>query len=60
MRVCYAAVLAVLTALLLAGLGCGAQPPAGVVENGSNVSRNGCTMNVRQICQNISNQPELE
>jgi hypothetical protein len=34
--------------------------PAGVVENGSNVSRNGCTMNVRQICQNIFNQPELE
>jgi hypothetical protein len=39
MRVRYAAVL---TALLFAGLGCVAQPPAGVVANGSNVSSNGC------------------
>jgi hypothetical protein len=51
MRVCYAAVLAVLATLLLAGLECGAQPPAAVVEPGNKVSRHGCTVNPKQICQ---------
>ena len=38
-------------ALLLVGFGCGAQPPAAVVEPGSKVSRNGCTVDPKQICQ---------
>jgi hypothetical protein len=56
MRVRYADVL---TALLFADLGCGAQPPAGVVANGSNVSSNGCTVDLRQICRSIFDQPEI-
>ena len=42
---------AFLAALLFAGFGCGAQPPAGVTEPGSKVSRNGCTVDPKQICQ---------
>jgi len=48
MRVNYVAVLA---ALLLADLKCGAQPPAAVVEPGNKVSRNGCTVDPKQICR---------
>jgi len=48
MRARYAAVL---TALLFVGFGCGAQPPAAVVEPGNKVSRNGCTVDPKQICQ---------
>ena len=40
-----------LAALLFAGLGCGAQPPAAVIEPGSKVSRNGCTVDPKQVCQ---------
>ena len=47
MRVRYA----VLAALLFACFGCGAQPRAGVAETGSKVSRNGCTVDPKQICQ---------
>src|SRR5215472_9315162 len=49
----------VLAALLFAAFRCGAQPPAGVVETGSNVSRNGCTVDLKQICASIFNQPEI-
>jgi hypothetical protein len=56
MRVRYAAVLA---ALLFFGFRCGAQPPAGVVETGSNVSRNGCTVDLKQICRSLFDQPEF-
>ena len=48
MRVRHAVVLA---ALLFAGFGCGAQPPAGVTEPESKVSRNGCTVDPKQVCQ---------
>src|SRR5215813_11664279 len=48
MRVRHAVVLA---ALLFVGFGCGAQTPAGVVETGSKVSRNGCTVDPKQVCQ---------
>ena len=47
MRVRYA----FLAALLCAGFGCGAQPPAAVTEPGSKVSRNGCTVEPKQVCQ---------
>ena len=47
MRVRYA----FLAALLFAGFGCGAQPPSPVTEPGSKVSRNGCTVDPKQICQ---------
>ena len=47
MRVRYA----VLAVLLFAGFGCGAQPRAGVAETESKVSRNGCTVDPKQICQ---------
>ena len=46
MRVRYA----FLAALLFAGFRCGAQPPAAVAEPGSRVSRNGCTVDPKQIC----------
>ena len=42
---------AFLAALLFAGFGCGAQPPAAVVEPESKVSRNGCTADPKQICE---------
>jgi len=48
MRVRHAVVLA---ALLFAGFGCGAQPPAGVTEPESKVSHNGCTVDPKQVCQ---------
>ena len=47
MRVRYA----FLAALLFVGFGCSAQPPAAVVEPGSKVSRNGCTVEPKQVCQ---------
>ena len=47
MRVRYA----VLAALLFVIFECGAQPPAGVTEPESKVSRNGCTVDPKQICQ---------
>jgi hypothetical protein len=48
MRVRHAAVLA---ALLFSGFGCGAQPPAEVTEPESKVSRNGCAVDPKQVCQ---------
>ena len=47
MRVRYA----FLAALLFAGFGCSALQPAAVTEPGSKVSRNGCTVDPKQICQ---------
>jgi hypothetical protein len=55
MRVRYA----FLAALLFAGFGCGAQPPANVAEPGSMISRSGCTMDLKQICRSLFNQPEF-
>jgi hypothetical protein len=46
-------------AALVAALGCGAQPPAGVVETETKVSRNVCTMNLKQICRSLFNQSEF-
>jgi hypothetical protein len=46
-------------AAFVSALGCGAQPPAGVVEAGSSISRNGCTMNLKQICRSLFNQSEF-
>ena len=45
-------------AALVAALGCGAQPP-GVVETGSKVTRNGCTVDLKQICHTLFDQPEF-
>jgi hypothetical protein len=42
---------------LVSSIGCGAQPPAGVVETGNGVSRNGCTVDIKQICKNFFDQP---
>ena len=36
--------------------GCAGQPP-GVVATGSNLSRNGCTVDLKQICKNFFDQP---
>ena len=47
MRVRYA----LLAALLFAAFGCSEQPPAAVSEPGSKVSRNGCTVDPKQVCQ---------
>ena len=44
-------------AAFVSALGCGAQPPAGVVETGSSVSRSGCTVDLKQICKNFFDQP---
>jgi hypothetical protein len=44
-------------AAFVSALGCGAQPPAGVVETGSSVSRNGRTVDLKQICKNFFDQP---
>lgn len=38
-------------ATVFAPVGCAAQPPTGVVEPGSKVSRNGCTVDPKQVCQ---------
>jgi len=35
------------------------QPPPGVVETGSNVSRNGCTVDLKRICRGLFDQPEF-
>jgi hypothetical protein len=48
---------AVALAALVSSIGCGAQPPPGVVETGSSVSRNGCTVDLKQICKNFFDQP---
>lgn len=53
MKIRHAATLAA----LISSIGCGAQPPAGVVETGSNVSRSGCTVDLKQICKNFFDQP---
>ena len=46
-------------AVWVAALGCGAQPPAGVVQTGTKVVRNGCTFNLKQMCRSLFNQPEF-
>ena len=50
---------AVTLAALVAALGCGARPSAGVVETGSKVSRSGCTVDLKQMCRSLFNQPEF-
>ena len=47
-------------AAFVSALGCSAQPPAGVIETGSRVSRNGCTMNLKQMCRSLFNQSEFK
>ena len=42
---------AFLAALLFAGFGCSAHQPAAVTGPGSKVSRNGCTVDRKQVCQ---------
>lgn len=46
-------------AAFISALGCGAQPPAGVVARGSKVSRSGCTVDLKQMCRSLFNQPEF-
>jgi hypothetical protein len=46
-------------AALVSSIGCGAQPPFGVVETGSSVSRNGCTVDLKQICRSLFKQLEF-
>jgi len=46
-------------AAFVAAIGCSARPPTGVVNNGSKVSRNGCTVDLKQICRSVFGQPEF-
>jgi hypothetical protein len=55
MKVLHAAVLAA----LVSSIGCGAQAPPRAVETGTQVSRNGCTVNLKQICRSLFNQSEF-
>ena len=45
-------------AVLVPALGCSAQAP-GVVETGSKISRNGCTVDLKQICRSLFDQSEF-
>jgi hypothetical protein len=43
---------------LLVALGC-ATGPSGITTSGTQVSRNGCAVDLKQICQNALSQPNL-
>lgn len=45
-------------AALIAACSCAGQP-SGVVATGTNVSRNGCTVDLKQICSSVLSQPSF-